>query len=188
MSRTEVKEFLNDSIETTTQLLNDILEFTRGTTRVDPVTGSWSQLISRRLELVRLDLQKQQVEPAIEADDDLNLYPDADRIFRVIRNLYKNAGEALQQAGRTDGRVTVGASRQNGVTRVWVADNGTGLPPEVQDKLFQPFATKGKVGGTGFGLAIARQLVEAHHGTIDVDSGPSGTTFTISIPNGEHAD
>jgi signal transduction histidine kinase/DNA-binding NarL/FixJ family response regulator len=178
----EVKAYMGRAVQTTLDLLNDTLEFSRGTAKVDPVSGNWSELLGQDFELVRLDLNKQKVELVVEAADDLQVFLDPNRIFRVIRNLCKNAGEALQQQRRNDGKVTVSATKQNGLTRIRVADNGTGIPDEVLGKLFQPFATQGKSGGTGFGLAIAKQLVEAHRGSIKVDSSNAGTTFTIELP------
>ena len=98
----------------------------------------------------------------------------------MLRNLAKNAAEACR--GCADAHVTLGARGTAEGCELWVEDNGPGLPPEVQAKLFQPFGTHGKRGGTGFGLAIAKQLVEAHHGRIDVASSPRGTRFTLTLP------
>jgi len=63
-----------------------------------------------------------------------------------------------------------------------VADTGVGIAPEARARLFEPyFSTKSS--GTGLGLAIVRRVVEAHGGTIDVESAPgAGTTFTIRLP------
>ena len=63
-----------------------------------------------------------------------------------------------------------------------VIDNGPGIPDELQRRLFEPFAT-GRVGGTGWGLAIVQRAVEAHRGLVLVDSDAGrGTTFTIYFP------
>jgi signal transduction histidine kinase len=62
------------------------------------------------------------------------------------------------------------------------ADTGSGVPPELEGRLFEPFATSGKVGGTGLGLAMVRQIAEEHRGTIDYKSTKKGTTFSLRIP------
>ena len=62
-----------------------------------------------------------------------------------------------------------------------VSDNGPGIPPELKGRLFELFAT-GKKGGTGLGLAIVKKIVDDHHGTVECESGSTGTTFTIKLP------
>jgi signal transduction histidine kinase len=63
-----------------------------------------------------------------------------------------------------------------------VSDDGPGIPEELRSRLFVPFATGGKPGGTGLGLPIVKQFVTAHDGTINVDSSESGTRFVIRLP------
>jgi two-component system CheB/CheR fusion protein len=116
----------------------------------------------------------------VDVPADLQVVLDPERMARVLRNLARNAGEAMQ--GRADAVVTIGARQVPAGVELYVADNGPGVPPEVLGKLFQPFSTYGKRGGTGFGLAIARQLVEAHRGQIAVVSSEQGTRFTIVLP------
>lgn len=108
-----------------------------------------------------------------------NLFLDGDRdqIFRILQNLVKNAIEA----GAT--RVTISAEAARGEARIDVHDNGPGLPPRAQDKLFQPFEGSARAGGTGLGLAIARELAEGHGGTLKlVSTGAEGTLFRLSLP------
>ncbi|KOR29709.1 hypothetical protein TI03_01620, partial [Achromatium sp. WMS1] len=63
-----------------------------------------------------------------------------------------------------------------------VADNGPGIPDTIKTKLFQPFATSGKTHGSGFGLAVVKQIVDAHNAAISVKSDNEGTIFTIELP------
>jgi signal transduction histidine kinase len=76
-------------------------------------------------------------------------------------------------------------SRGDGESLVFeLADDGAGIPAAVRSRLFQPFATFGKQGGTGLGLAMARRIVEAHGGTIGAASEDgAGTTFRIELPS-----
>ena len=78
------------------------------------------------------------------------------------------------------------------MVRIRVRDNGPGIPPEVQERLFEPFFTTKEVGrGTGLGLSISRQIIEAHDGSLTVESVlGEGTTFTIELPRdrGEEGD
>ena len=64
---------------------------------------------------------------------------------------------------------------------VRVSDTGSGIPPEIRDKLFDPFFTT-KPGGSGLGLAVVHRAIEAHRGYVLVDSGARGTRFTVVLP------
>jgi len=105
-------------------------------------------------------------------------------LSRAVVNLIENAIQAMPDGGRLD--VSVRAAN-GGFVEIGVSDNGIGLDPEVKRRLFEPyFSTKSS--GTGLGLAIARQAIEAHHGTIEVDSSPGkGTRFRIRLPAIESA-
>lgn len=108
---------------------------------------------------------------------------DKDQFRQILLNLMQNAAEAMPKEQR--GVVDVGAA--GGGTEPWritVSDNGPGIAPEHQDKIFQPlFTTKTK--GTGLGLAIVRSMVERHHGELYLSSEVGkGATFTIELPPG----
>jgi two-component system, NtrC family, sensor histidine kinase PilS len=113
---------------------------------------------------------------------------DADLLHRVIANLVLNAVQAAR--GRVHVTVSVGeadaAQLPHGpldhAVKVEVKDDGPGIPPEIRERLFQPFVS-GRPGGSGLGLAIVQRAVEAHRGLVLVDSKPgAGTTFTILLP------
>jgi signal transduction histidine kinase len=102
---------------------------------------------------------------------------DRDQLFRVFVNLGRNAIEAGARQVRID------ADARGGDLVVEVSDNGPGIAPKAQDKLFQPFAGSARAGGTGLGLVIARELIRAHGGELILartDTG--GTVFRIVVP------
>lgn len=106
---------------------------------------------------------------------------DGDQFRQVVANLVQNAAEAI--APDRGGEVVVrGSSTPDGGWSLEVQDNGSGMPPEVQQNIFQPlFTTKSR--GTGLGLAIVAGLVRRHEGDIQVQSKVGeGTTFRISLP------
>ncbi len=109
--------------------------------------------------------------------DALQVLGDRDQVFRMLNNLARNAVEA----GATT--VTVGAGPQDDFMEIDVTDNGPGLPPRAQDKLFQPFEGSARAGGTGLGLAIARELARGHGGDLVlISTGADGTRFRIRLP------
>jgi signal transduction histidine kinase len=78
--------------------------------------------------------------------------------------------------------ITVKRDKQSRALVVTFADNGPGIPKEIEHRLFQSFATSGKKGGTGLGLAIAKKIAEEHNGSIVVHSTRNGATFELRIP------
>ncbi len=113
-------------------------------------------------------------------------YLDQEQLTQIFTNLIKNGIDAMPEGGTLDIRIR----EENGNVVFTIADTGKGIKQEDQDKIFEPFyTTKGIGKGTGLGLATAYGIVKMHQGKISLDSnddpnkGPTGTKFTISIPN-----
>ena len=103
---------------------------------------------------------------------------DREMLQVVFQNILMNAAQATEGQGRID--VTI--SHANGRCRVAIADRGPGMPEEVREKAFDAFFTT-KHRGTGLGLPIAKRVVEAHGGTIQIDVPPAGgTTISVELP------
>lgn len=109
---------------------------------------------------------------------DFELEVDPDRFAQVLLNLYLNAFQAMEDGGE----LGVDAVLEDGQVMIRVSDTGTGIHPDHLAHIFDPyFTTKPK--GVGLGLANVYKLVEAHGGTIEVESVPgAGTTFTMYFP------
>jgi len=104
-------------------------------------------------------------------------YPD--RLGQVWINVVDNAIYAL----KGQGRITIRSRREGSNAIVEIEDNGPGIPPEIQEKIFvRFFTTKPKGEGTGLGLDICRQIVEEHGGTFNVQSEPGRTVFVAVLP------
>ncbi len=111
---------------------------------------------------------------------------DAAKIRQVLINLIQNAAEAIESEGRIVVRAS-GFPEQPGGLILAVEDDGPGIPPENQKKIFEPFYSS-KFTGTGLGLAITQQLVEQHGGTLELDSEPGrGSTFYVLLPSADRA-
>ncbi len=108
---------------------------------------------------------------------DQQVRADRDLLYRLFVNLGRNAFEA----GATT--VTVSARTEPSCITIDVTDNGPGVPQAVADQIFRPFATGGRAGGAGLGLAIARDLVRAHGGDIALaETSAAGTRFRFTLP------
>lgn len=120
---------------------------------------------------VTLDLDLEPLLPSVELDEG--------QFRQAIMNILVNARQVLREGGSV---TVVSKAVSNGDVTIELKDDGPGIPPEARDKIFEPFYSK-RGGGTGLGLPIARQMVEAHGGRIDVESEPGrGTTFRIRLP------
>ena len=99
---------------------------------------------------------------------------------RAIWNLLSNAADASPKGGVV--KVTLSPDDALDQACLTITDFGSGIPPEIKDRMFEPFSTT-KDDGTGLGLPFVLSVVEAHNGTIDTESSSvSGTAFTIRIP------
>jgi signal transduction histidine kinase len=102
---------------------------------------------------------------------------DAGKLHQVIQNLVRNA---LEAAGKS-GRVTVAVAIEARTLHVRVADNGNGIPDDVRARIYEPFFST-KESGTGMGMSIVHNFVTMHGGTIDIATGPRGTSIDVAIP------
>jgi signal transduction histidine kinase len=119
----------------------------------------------------------------VGATDQVNADPD--QLHRILANLLRNAREAIehQEGRRAKGRIAVSLTRTGDASLVRVTDNGPGVPERVRERLFQPFAGFGRPDSTGLGLAIARELAQAHGGDLTLAAtGPKGTSFELRLP------
>jgi len=106
------------------------------------------------------------------------------RLNQVWTNLIDNAADAIHDAGANDGQITLTARTRDESIVITVANNGPEIPPPVRDRIFEAFFTTKEPGrGTGLGLDTVYDIVaNQHRGTIEVDSNPEQTTFTVSLP------
>lgn len=145
--------------------------------RIDPVETDLNHLVGEALEQLKADLAGVEVSRHVRTLPAVFL--DREGIRSVVTNLLVNAREAIG----SDGRVRVETLAESGHVVLSVSDNGHGMTPEyMANDLFRPFrSTKSK--GLGIGMFQCRMIVEAHRGSIHVESRPGeGTTFRVSLP------
>lgn len=171
------------------RMITEVLDFARGKAAdLKPAPVVVRDFFETITEPIQKRLTKLNIELIIEheANDDLTLNFDRDRMQRVFENLTKNAQEALTEnvveeqkkhiwiTTRTDGDKAV----------IRIADDGPGIPEEIVETLFKTFTTSGKKSGTGLGLATVRNIVVAHGGEIAVQakSDKGGAAFVMTFP------
>jgi signal transduction histidine kinase len=116
-----------------------------------------------------------------EARADVLLHADRDQLFRVLMNLGRNAVQALTETG---GLISVSAWQAGDDVVIELADTGKGIPTAAQAHLFEAFSGSTRPGGTGLGLPIAREIMRAHGGDIELaQTGADGTVFRLTLPS-----
>lgn len=126
----------------------------------------------------------------IRRDYDISLpalIGDKEQLIQVVLNIVRNAAQAMQGHGkiilrtRIARQVTLFKQRHRLAVMVQIIDNGPGIAPELRDKIFYPLVS-GRADGHGLGLTLAQDFVSQHHGTIEFESEPGGTCFTVMLP------
>jgi two-component system sensor histidine kinase AtoS len=105
---------------------------------------------------------------------------DPDQLKQVFLNLVTNAVQAME---RTGGTIIIETHGDRDYVEVTVSDDGPGISERDLPKVFDPFFTK-RAEGTGLGLTIVHRIIDEHDGHIEVESGPGGTVFTVTLPTG----
>ena len=117
----------------------------------------------------------------IDVPEDAMVSVDIDYFERVLWNLIKNADEATY--GKDTRKIEISSGCNGGIVTLTVRDNGPGFPKELSRKVFTLGATYGKKGGSGIGLYNCKKIIEAHGGTIHIDSDPGKwTSVIVKVP------
>ena len=129
----------------------------------------------------------------IERDYDVSLPPilaDLEQIIQALLNVARNAVQAMHGRGtlilrtRIARQINIARRKYRHAARIDIIDDGPGIPEVIREKLFYPLVS-GRDGGTGLGLSIAQTYIAQHHGTIEFESRPGRTCFTVHLPSVE---
>lgn len=168
-------------IERITGMVNDILDFTRGTgTQSTLAPTHYPTFVQSLVEELRREVERKSVRIEFEnSPPPFNLQLNPKRLSRVFYNLVLNAVDEMPDGGTI--RLRFHVADHEVVTEV--ADSGRGIAPEILGTLFEPFATFGKAKGTGLGLSISQRIVEEHGGRIWAANPPGGgALFSFTLP------
>lgn len=142
------------------------------------------------LERVRSLILAETPSVSLRRDYDISLpeiRADAEQLIQATLNIARNAVQALRGQGnivfrtRVARQITLESRRYQLGLRVEIVDDGPGIPDEIREQIFYPLVS-GREGGSGLGLAVAQTLVAQNHGTIDCESQPGRTVFSIFLP------
>jgi len=140
-------------------------------------------LIEETLRLLEPELASRNIQVSLDFGDRLpELEVDGDQLRQVFYNLISNAYQSLRAS---EGRIDVSTRANDYEVIITVADNGSGIAPEVMGALFEPYLTT-KASGTGLGLLIVRRIVREHGGEIEIESeAGAGTRVIVYLPRAE---
>ena len=177
------------STDQMTTMIEELMGFARGDSTVF-LRKLWLESFADELRALLARMVSNVADPELVFSTSVsgNARLDAVKVQRAVVNLVKNAKEALQQTRRR-GTIAVTLSTDTSGGRddivIVVEDDGPGLAPEIADRLFQSFASFGKDGGLGLGLALVKRIAEDHKGGVVVESTPgAGCRFIMHLPRG----
>jgi len=186
-------ERMQDGAKRMSQLISDLLDYSRITTRAQPFEPVDLNEVMCHV-ISDLELRISDVEASIDVDDLPTIEGDQTQIRQLLQNLVGNALKFYREDARPVVRVEaeevapamVSEDAQGRSVRIRVVDNGIGFEEKYLDRIFTPFQrlhNRSAYAGTGMGLAICRRIVERHDGQMTAESVPGeGSTFTITLP------
>ncbi|MFG0318554.1 MAG: ATP-binding protein [Planctomycetota bacterium JB042] len=178
--RTDYLRIIADEVARLERIIQELLDYSRPQNRVAVREVDAVELVREVVEMATIEAAEHGVKVRQSHDGSIGrVRIDPDKTRQVLLNIVRNALDAMVGAGE----LSVETKRLDGDRfRVTIADTGPGIPPERREEVFEPGFTT-RQDGTGFGLAIARRLIELQGGQIGLrDSVPVGCTFDIVMP------
>ena len=162
-------------------MASELLEFSKGETKLHMAKTDTTTLLDQFVAFNEDSYSRKGVKVNV-TNEPAEIEIDAMRLLRVLQNLVSNAVDAVKDKPDESGVIDVQAWVRDATLHLLVRDNGSGIPAEIKDRIFEPFVTHGKSGGTGLGLAIVLNVVTAHRGKVTLKSSSLGTEFLIRLP------
>lgn len=179
--RTEYADKVLHQFEHIQTMQREVLEFARGQRTILVRKVYLQKFWADVLEQLEKSFALRGIDLEIDIQDRGTARFDEGKMLRLVHNLARNALEAMAETRRPRLVITVKRAPDDALV-VTFADNGPGIPKDIEHRLFQSFATSGKKGGTGLGLAIVKKIAEEHGGSVSVRSSKVGATFVLTLP------
>ncbi len=169
----------HQGIERVRQVVSDLKTFTHDDQKPQPVNVA--KVIQGTVKIASAQL-RHRARLEVTVHRTARVLATETRLSQVLLNLLVNAAQAI--ADDREGRITISSRVENSDVVIEVTDNGVGIPPELVDRIMDPFFTTKPVGvGTGLGLSVCKNIVESYGGTLEVESTVGvGTTMRIRLP------
>lgn len=168
-----------DEADRLNRIASELLDFARGEISLTLSIVDLRELVAKVVGIVAERFASRGIEIRTDVAFAGPVILDNDRMLRVLLNLADNSRKAMPRGGT----FTLAVSRVDKRLQIEAADTGEGMDEEVQKTLFEPFITHSKEGGTGLGMSIVKNIVEAHDGSLSFTSAKGqGTSFRINLP------
>lgn len=179
-----LKNYLKDSQKAVNRAV-DITELISQYTKLDsehmPEPVHLRKLLDEIVDANKMRLQEQGVSIEITCPAGVDVIANHKQLYMVFNNIVLNALDALEK--QAEPTILISVNTAGTAAKVTITDNGTGIPDDEVDRVFETFYSTKPDRGTGLGLALARKIVEMYDGDIAVESKQNqGTTFTVKIP------
>lgn len=175
-------DIIKNNSERLIRMVNDMLDLERlemGKSEIQLANVNPLCLIEETLTYFHLEAERRNIKLVTNLECNISVCINEDRIKQVLTNLLANAFKFNPD----NSEITVSAHSKDGFLVISVCDQGPGIPPSIQDIIFDKFFKYGNKEGAGLGLAICRSIIEAHGGTIYVKSdGEKGSCFYFELP------
>jgi signal transduction histidine kinase len=183
ISETEKRDFYQEirwAIDRMNEMVASLLECSKGCDTLRPAVRNIVDTVERAIRMASVAQEFRRIAITHHHEGLAVGWFDSNRLERVVANLVLNACEAVSP---DSGQIVITTTGNRAYLQISVWDNGPGIPPAIQDSVFQPFVSYGKAESCGLGLAIAKKIVEDHGGVIHLDGRrETGTLFKITIP------
>lgn len=182
--RKKWSKVVTDEVDRLAGMTMEVMDFAEGKTSLLFQNYPLDDFIREIVTYLERDFQPYNIKLIVESNYKGKVYIDKFKMQRAIFNISFNARDAMLQGGT----FKIETNLADPMVEIKLMDTGPGIPPEIKDKLGEPFATFGKAHGTGLGIAIVKKIItEVHKGTFDVLSQPPQegvftTTFILKIP------
>jgi signal transduction histidine kinase len=172
---------IGKQVEHINSMTRETLAFARGEREILLRKVYLQAFIKEVEEFLRKDFDSTGVELKVVANYTGAARVDESKMKRVVYNIARNAVQAMPDGGQ----FTIQVDREGDELVMRFADNGPGIPPEIEARLFESFVTAGKANGTGLGLAIVKKIAEEHGGRVTYQTRRGeGTSFEVRVPAG----
>ena len=181
MQRGDTYQEIRWAIDRMNEMVSSLLECSKGRDTLRPATRNIVDTVERAIRMASVRQEFRRITIKHHHKGLAVGWFDSNHLERVVANLVLNACEAVCP---DSGRIFVTTTGNRDCLQIGVWDNGPGIPPTIQDSIFQSFVSYGKSEGSGLGLAIVKKIVDEHHGRILVENvKPHGATVSIVLPS-----